>query len=167
MWALGTLAYFYRIWVCLQSFYAWFLTCFLGSILRFYMRCWQSRLDFPLKSILAHPLHLSSLIETWNVALSSPFCSYHLCFILLSSSIPGTRQWCASNSPSLLERVRNYRRYILFLVCGYEDLQHARPIMGMLKMAHGYWGWLKFIWVVRFEKLNRWEDDKGTGEYFG
>ena len=65
MWELETFAYSYRIWVCLHAFYTWFLTYFLGSILRFHMRCLQSCLDFYLKSILAHS-SISKPVD-WNM----------------------------------------------------------------------------------------------------
>ena len=51
MCLLGTIICFYGIWACLHLPYAWFLTCFMSSVLRFHMRYWHSRLGFVLKLI--------------------------------------------------------------------------------------------------------------------
>ena len=118
-WRLLHFLFIYGIWVCLHAFYVSFLTYFLSTILRFHMRYLQSRLGFPLKLIwnpfLVHPLHLSSLIDTWNEACMGSFCSYLLCSVLPSSLFLVPRPWCASVFSSLPERVGNCRRCILNL----------------------------------------------------
>ena len=91
----------------------------LGPILRSHMKFLQSCLDFHLKAIWnpfwLTPLHLSLLIEAWNMAFTGSFCSNPLCSILLSPSAPSTRPWCASGSSFLPEGVRNCREYIFSL----------------------------------------------------
>ena len=102
MWPLGTLLCFCRIWACLPSLYAWFLTCFPDSILGIHVLISLRNL---FEIYFSPLLHLSSVIDTWNVACMGSFGSYYLCSVL------GTWLWSVSDFPSLLEGIRNYKGY--------------------------------------------------------
>ena len=89
------------------------LTIRLISNLFSWLYFWHSRLDFcfetHLRSILAHPQHLSLLINTWNEAYMGSFCSYYSCSVFLFSPIPGTYSKGDTVFSSLPERVRDYK----------------------------------------------------------
>ena len=82
------------------------------------------------------------------MVFTSSFCPHPLCSVLLSSSVSGTRPWCASGFTSLPEGVRNCRDNIFGLWLG--RVTACTSSCG--NVQNGSWIWLEVdlgSWMLR------------------